>query len=94
MSVGNISIEVEIRWATKPGNVKAYADIRIEFPEGELVLHGFSIIEQPGKDPWVGFPSNRGNIPGKFFPVVEADGSLKEEIVRTIIEAYRNGSKK
>jgi len=92
MSVGNISIEVEIRWATKPGNVKAYADINIELPEGKLRLHGFSIIEQPGRDPWVGFPANRGNIPGKFFPIVEADGSLKEEIVKAALEAYRSAS--
>jgi len=90
MNIGNISIKVEIRWATKPGNVKAYADISLNLPEGNLVLHGFSIIDQPGRDPWVGFPAKAGNTPGKFFPVVEADGSLKQEIFKAVLEAYRD----
>lgn len=93
MSVGNISVEVEIRWTTKPGNVKAHADINLELPEGNLLIHGLSVIEQPGKAPWVGFPANRGNTPGKYWPIVEADGSLKNEIVRAVLEAYRNASR-
>jgi hypothetical protein len=93
MGAEKISFEIEIRWATKPGNVKAYADLKINLLEGNLQLHGFSIIAQPGKDPWVGFPAKSGNIPGKFFPVVEADGALKEEIFRAVLDAYRKASK-
>jgi hypothetical protein len=93
MGAEKISLEIQIRWATKPGNVKAYADVKFDLLEGSLQLHGFSIIEQPGKDPWVGFPAKPGNIPGKFFPVVEADGGLKEEIFRAVLRAYRTASK-
>jgi hypothetical protein len=87
MNKGNIS--VEIRRMTKPGNVKAYADVKIASADGGLELHGFSIIEQPGKNPWVGFPAKAGNIPGKFFPIVEADGILKEQICKAVLDAYR-----
>jgi hypothetical protein len=88
MNTGNIS--VEIRWANKPGNVKAYADLRLTLPEGTLQLRGFSVIVQPGKSAWVGFPAKPGSTSGKFFPVVEADGMLKERISNAILDSYQN----
>jgi hypothetical protein len=91
MSTGKIL--VEIRWPTRPGNVKAYADLKFALPGGELKILGFSIIEQSGKNPWVGFPAKAGNIPGKFFPVIEADGNLKEEICKAVLDAYKTDSR-
>ena len=79
---------VDIRPATRPGPVKAYADLRIKLQTGELVLHGFSIIEKDGKPPWIGFPQKQGNRAGKYFPVVEAEGKVREMIVETILKAY------
>jgi hypothetical protein len=80
---------VEIRPAKKPGNVKAHADLKFALHGGSLEVLGFPVIEQAGKPPWVGFPARPGNTPGKFFPIVNADGALKERICRSILEAYR-----
>src|SRR5437588_4183686 len=68
-------IAVEIRKSGKPGATKAYADIRLDFPDGEIHILGFGIIKQPGKSPWVAFPQNHGE--NKYFPVVLAKGRIQ-----------------
>ena len=85
---------VDIRPATRPGPVKAYADLRIKLQTGELVLHGFSIIEKDGEPPWIGFPQKQGNRAGKYFPVVEAEGKVREMIVGAVLEGYEQSKSK
>jgi DNA-binding cell septation regulator SpoVG len=84
------NIFVEIRNQTKIGAVKAYADIRISFPDGSLDIHGFPVVVQDGKPPWVAFPKKPGTTHGRFFPIVEADGKLREQIIDAILDAFRN----
>jgi DNA-binding cell septation regulator SpoVG len=79
-------ITVEIRPSAKTGPTKAYADVRLDFPDGELRLIGFGIIKQPGKSVWIGFPENRGQ--NQYFPVVEAKGRIRDSIIRAILTAY------
>jgi DNA-binding cell septation regulator SpoVG len=79
-------IEVEIRPSAKPGATKAFADVRLNFPDGELRLIGFGIVEQPGKSPWVGFPENRGQ--SQYFKVVDAKGRIRDAIIKAILTAY------
>ena len=79
-------ITVEIRQSGKPGSTKAYADVLLNFPDGEIRLIGFGIVKQPGKSPWVGFPENRGQ--SQYFPVVEAKGRIRDAIIRAILTAY------
>lgn len=85
-------IAVKIRRTEKPGSLKAHADLRLTFPDGELHVIGFGIIEQPGKKPYVGFPQNRGH--DKYFPVFVAKGDLREEIVKEILRAYEHSSER
>jgi hypothetical protein len=80
-------ITVTIRKSAKPGSTKAYADVQLNFPDGELRLIGFGIIKQPGKSPWIGFPENHGQ--NKYFPVVEARGRIRDAIIKEILAAYR-----
>jgi hypothetical protein len=84
------NISVEIRFTSNPGAVKAYADVHISFSEGCLDLYGFSVISKDSKPEWVGFPAKAGNTQGKFFPVVQADGELREQISKAVLAAYRN----
>jgi hypothetical protein len=84
------TISVEIRLSSNAGAVKAYADVRISFSEGALDLYGFSVISKDSKPEWVGFPAKAGNTQGKFFPVVQADGDLREHISKAVLTAYRN----
>lgn len=79
-------IEVTIRHASRPGVTKAHADVRLLFPNGDLCLIGFAVIEENGKPPWVGFPQNAGR--SKFFPVVEASGEIRKGIVEEILKSY------
>lgn len=82
------TIAVDIRTAENPGSVKAYADVRMTFSDGELQLIGFAIIEHPGKDLYVAFPQNRGR--NRYFPVVAANGDLHNEIISEILRAYKH----
>jgi DNA-binding cell septation regulator SpoVG len=79
-------IAVEIRQSAKAGATKAYADVRLDFPDGEIRLIGFGIVKQPGKSPWVGFPENHGQ--NQYFPVVEAKGRIRDAIIKAILTAY------
>ncbi len=80
-------ITVGVRPPGKPGAIKAFADVHLIFPDGEVDLIGFAVIGQPGKSPWVGFPQNHGQ--NKYFPVVEAKGRIREAIIKAILGAYR-----
>ena len=85
---GQIQFEVQIRHSDRPGAVKAYADMRILLPDGELEIIGFAVIQQTGQKAFVGFPQIRGR--NKFFPVVEAKGETREKIVQAIMDAYQH----
>ena len=82
-------ITVVIHLATKPGALKAFADLKLNLPGGELILHGFSVIQQAGKPAWVGFPQKAGNTPGKYFPITEAEGELHGEMAAAVLDAYK-----
>lgn len=82
-------MEVDIRPATKPGSVKAYADVQMDVPGGQITIYGFSVIQKDGKPPFVGFPSKPGSVQGKYFPVFQAEGSIRETICKAVLEAFR-----
>jgi hypothetical protein len=82
-------IVVKIVRAANPGVLKAIADLILIFPNGQLIVKGFFVFEQPGKPAWVGFPQKSGKTPGKYFPVIEADGELHGEIAAAVLDAYK-----
>lgn len=82
-------MEIVLHRTTKPGALKAFATVKVSFPNGELRLHGFSVIDQPGKPSWVGFPQKEGKTPGRYFPVTEAEGELHGEIAAAVLDAYK-----
>ena len=82
-------ISVEIHLTPNSGAVKARADVRIDFSGSALAIYGSAVIEKDGKPPWVGLPQKQGKIPGKYFPVVEADGEVREQLSKAILDAYR-----
>lgn len=82
------SLKVGIRPSARPGAVKAFADVEWLLAGGTLRLLGFSIVQADGKPPFVGFPSKPGNNPGKFFPMVEAEGSLRKTLCEAVLSAF------
>jgi hypothetical protein len=93
MTLEIIGISVEIRPNNRPGPVKAYADVRIQTLRGMLCERGYAVIHKDGGTPFVGFPSRPGNIAGKFFPVVEAEGDIRNELFDAILSAYQRSTK-
>lgn len=88
MPIFGRKITVDIRIAANSSSVRAYADVTLTFADGEIQLIGFAIIEHPGKDPFVAFPQNRGR--NRYFPVVQADGDLRKELISEILRAYEH----
>lgn len=86
--MNSMRFNVEIRPATRPGAIKAFADVECIVQDGMLKLLGFSIVQKDGKPPFVGFPSKPGSNPGKYFPVVEAEGSLRKSLAEAVLSAY------
>ena len=86
MLLNSRKIKVEIRFLENPSSVRAYADVTLTFPDGELQLIGCAIVAQPGKSPFVAYPANRGNK--RYFPVVTAKGDLHKEIIEEIMRSY------
>jgi hypothetical protein len=84
-----LSISVSIRPSSKLSALKAHADVRMEIDDGALDMLGFSVIQKEGAAPFVGFPSRQGNTPGRYFPIVEADGRIRKEIIEAILTAYQ-----
>ena len=87
------SISAEIRLSNRPGPVKAYADIQMLTDNGMLQEKGYAVNQKDGRDPFVGFPSRPGNVQGKFFTVVEAEGDIKMKIFEAILAAFREALK-
>lgn len=84
----SVKFTVDIRPNTKESAVKAYTDVTLSWPDGTLTLKGFSVIQKDNKLPFVGFPSRKGNNPGKYFQTVEAEGSLRKALCDAVLEAY------
>jgi len=83
----NIAV-TRIMPSTNGGPVKAYADVRLDSEVGSLHIRGCSVIESDGKPAWVGLPQRAGKNGKKYFPVIEAEGALRELIVSAILDAY------
>ncbi|MBI3663399.1 MAG: hypothetical protein HY234_10165 [Acidobacteria bacterium] len=86
--MSDLNFKVAIRPTNKPGALRAHADVQFEFPNGTITLLGFAVIQKDGMPPWVGLPSKPGNIQGKFFPVIEVEGPIRERILKAILDAF------
>jgi DNA-binding cell septation regulator SpoVG len=93
MNLQITNISVEIRASIKPGPLKAYADVQIQTTGGLLHEKGYAVIQKEGGAPFIGFPSRPGNTPGKFFPIIDAEGDIRKELFEAILAAYRKTTK-
>jgi DNA-binding cell septation regulator SpoVG len=87
---GRIEVLVaDMNLSPKAGSkVRGYADVEIWVGTEVIVIFGLRIIVVGDKPPWVSFPSRKGTSPGKYFPVVEVKGMLKEMIADAVVAAY------
>lgn len=74
---------VDIRKMTGDGNLKAFADVKLG---GHLLVKGISVVN--GKNGiFVSMP-RKASKDGRWFDVLEAEGSLKDEIEGKVLESY------
>jgi hypothetical protein len=83
VTVANLNLSPKIG-----SKVQGYADIEIWIGDDAIAIFGLRIIVVGDKPPWVSFPSRKGVTPGKYFPVIEVKGVLKETIADAVVAAY------
>lgn len=68
------------------GALKAFADVTF----GILTVRGFRIVQQDGKQAWIGFPqiTYEKNGQNKFSELLEIPRSLKKEITDALLAEY------
>lgn len=85
----NLRITVTLRAASKPGSVKARADVRVEFFASSLEIFGVSIVQHdPAKPAWVSYPQRAGKDAKKYFAIVKVTGTLHEKICAAVLSEF------
>lgn len=75
--------------ATKPGALKAHADIRIDFAHSALEILGLSVIHHdPSKPAWVSYPQRVGKN-GKYYAIVRLSGQLHDRISAAVLDEFK-----
>ncbi len=64
------------------GSVLAYADVRV----GPVTILGVSIVKNKNGGEFVALPSRSGG--SKWFPVVEVDEPVKQQIIKSVLEVW------
>lgn len=86
-------IAVTLRAASKPGAIKAHADVRVEFANSAFEIFGLSVVQHdPQKPPWVSYPQRAGKNTDKFFPIVRVFGVLREAICAAVLSEFEQMS--
>src|ERR1700682_4174363 len=80
VAVSNITLTPKVG-----SQVAAHADVEVCFGTGVVKILGLSVVATGDKPPWVALPSKKGNSPGKYFPVVEIRGGLKEIVADAVL---------
>lgn len=87
--MSNESIQVDLRHVNY-GGVKAYGDVTLPTPVGEVTIKGFRVISKNGEPPWVGFPSTSYQKEGKSVnkPLLELRTGVRRQIAEAILRAF------
>lgn len=77
---------LSIKSVQNPGNLRAFADIRV----GPLVIHGARVIQQPGQQPWVAMPQTQADD-GRWFPCLRTDDEdLRHQVRDRVLTAAKS----
>lgn len=73
------------------GAIKAFADVTLKTAIGDFTLLGFRVVEQPGKEAWVGFPQASYVKDGQTVnkPVLDVTRSQEDLIKNAVLAQYR-----
>ena len=76
------------------GQLKAFADVTLPTPLGEITLRGFRVVEKPGHPPWVAYPATSYQKDGKpkFKDMIDAPQGTKRRLAQAILAEYEGVS--
>lgn len=88
--VENLRIAItSLRAASKPGSVKAHADVRIDFSASTLEIFGVSVVQHdPAKPAWVSYPQRAGKDAKKYFAIVKLTGVLHDKLCAAVLDEW------
>jgi len=86
-----IQINVDLANIFAKPPLKALADVKLTFPEGEITIRRCAVFEKPGEPPWAKLPSLPIDRDGKrvYVPLIEMQRNLKQGVLDAVLEAYR-----
>lgn len=85
----NPRISITLRAASKPGSIKAHADMRVEFALSGFEIFGLSVVQHDfEKAAWVSYPQRAGRDTKKYFPIVKVTGALHEKICAAVLREF------
>ena len=72
------------------GQLKAFADITLLTPLGEITLRGFRVVQKPGKSPWVAYPATSYQKDGKtqFKNLIDAPQGTQQRLARAVLAEF------
>lgn len=72
------------------GQLKAFADITLLTPFGEITLRGFRIVQKPGQSPWVAYPATAYQKDGKthFKNLIDAPQGTQRRLAQAILAEF------
>lgn len=92
--ISNLNISVTLRAASKPGAVKAHADVRVDLPHSALEILGLSVVHHDQqKPPWVSYPQRADKNGKKYYAVIRVSGKLHEKISAAVLTEFERMSK-
>lgn len=88
-SAAKPKLTVSLRVASKPGAVKAHADVRIDFINSALEIFGLSVVQHdPDKPAWVSYPQRTGKN-GKYYTMARVTGKLHQAICYAVLDEFQ-----
>ncbi len=89
----SLRITVTLRAASKPGSIKAHADIVIDTGSSKIEVFGLSIIKHdPEKRAWISYPQRPCKDSKKYFPIVRVTGVLHDKICAAVLAEWERTS--
>lgn len=76
------------------GQLKAFVDITMLTPLGEITLRGFRIVQKLGQPPWIANPatSYQKNGETKFKDLIDAPQGTQRRLAQAILAEYERGA--
>lgn len=87
------TLTVEVKKMDR-GQLKAFADVTLTTPLGEITLRGFRVVQKDEQPAWVALPTSSYTKDGKIVnsPLLEVTRNLKRQLTDAVLAEYHKAS--